>query len=196
MFDEDTGGTEKPRSRRKDDQTKRNWSYLSSCSPLFHQCPQDGDGTDAQKHAYIPKRILLTCRSQYHVGAVLCLLTFMDDLWLPCMGQPSVVHLCCVWPFDPWPGVSGSWASEAAAAAWLQDASKQQGCFFLIHQSLSKGELWGSGASQGWKGPEGVPSPSSAVLLLLREAPGLKLFSCLCCPLVTEKETPRWLNVP
>lgn len=29
----------------------------------------------------------------------------------------------------------------------------------------------------------------SSAFLLLREAPGLKLFSCLCCPLVTKNET-------
>lgn len=46
---------EKPRSRREEDGTKRNWTYLCSCSPLFHQCLQvfDGDVTDAHKHTHI-----------------------------------------------------------------------------------------------------------------------------------------------
>lgn len=148
MLREDRGEMVKRWSRRKDDRTKRNWSYLSSCSLLFHQRPQefDGDGTDAQKRTHkIPKRILLTSRSRYHVGAVLCLLTVMDDLWLPCVGQPSVVHLCCVWPSDPWPGVSGSWASEAAAegsASLVTRCFKAAGLFLFEFISPCQRGSW------------------------------------------------------
>lgn len=124
----------------------------------------------AKTLAEIPKRILLPRRSRYHVVAfaflVFWLLWMM--LWFIALYEPdlsSTPMLCLtLWP------LAGSLRVMSFRGGSSSRGQRQLGnkmlqsnwaffvvVVFLIHQSLSKGTLGGSGAAQRQKGPRGVP---------------------------------------